>query len=121
MSELTVGRIQELTTENNRLREANRRLQATGVALERDKLIAQLRERAERAEAERDRLDSINGQLQGLIRTAREQLNDLLVDEDLDDAKLREASEELLPNIVDRFSAALRAAAQEGNDEQANT
>lgn len=44
MSELTVGRIQELTTENNKLREANRRLQAEGPALERDKLVAGLRE-----------------------------------------------------------------------------
>jgi hypothetical protein len=70
-------------------------------------LTTKLINRAEKAEAHAAALDSINGQLQGLIRTAREQLNDLLVDEDLDDEKLRAASEELLPNIVDRFTAAL--------------
>ncbi len=63
----------------------------------------QLAEANARAEA----ADSVNGQLQGLIKTAREQLNNLLVDEDLDDKKLRDASEGLLPNIVDRFTAAL--------------
>lgn len=42
---LTVGRIQELTTENSKLREANRRSRATGPALERDKLIMEQRQR----------------------------------------------------------------------------
>lgn len=48
---LTIGRIQELTSENSKLREANRRLQVTGPALDRDKLIGQLR--AKLAEAEK--------------------------------------------------------------------
>jgi hypothetical protein len=74
--------------------------------------------RAVEAEARAEAAESIAGQLQGLVRTAREQLNDLLSDEDLDDEKLRAASEDLLPNMVDGFGAALHARqlalAQEG-------
>lgn len=81
--------------------------------------------RVERLEAALRELDSINGQLQGLIRTVRGQLNDLLLDEDLDDEKLREASDGLLPSIVDRLTAALAPdagwpEAKEGSDESAS-
>lgn len=47
-----MSRIQELEQENLRLREANRRLQQTDEALERDKLIIQLRKRIDLLEAE---------------------------------------------------------------------
>lgn len=55
MSEkLTVGRIQELTSENSKLREANRRLQVAGPALQRDKLIQELTRQLEEMTASRD-------------------------------------------------------------------
>lgn len=51
MSSFTTARIDELLAENQRLREANRRLQATGPALERDKLIIELRVRIQTLDA----------------------------------------------------------------------
>jgi hypothetical protein len=68
-----------------------------------------------------EQLEAENERLRAALETAREQLNGLLMDEDLDDEKLRAASEELLPNMVDGFSAVLNARQlalqpQEGNE-----
>lgn len=54
MQGLESSRIAELELENARLREANRRLQAEGPALERDKLVGRLRARITELERERD-------------------------------------------------------------------
>lgn len=50
------------------------------------------------------------------LKGLTDQLNNLLADEDLDDDKLRDASEGLLPNLADELNARFRSTRQQVYD-----